>query len=215
MKIVLADDHRLVLDALEAYLTQLRPDVVVLRATNFEEAENHVASTADIDLVILDLNMPGMDGMNGLRTMHAKHPGSPVVILSGFADGTQIREALQNDAAGFIPKDLSGKAMLSALELVLSGESYIPEAALMDLEDGKTGDQGMEFTVDSPLQALTVRELEVLNLLIKGLANKEIALELGSSNVTVAFHLKNVYRKLNVSRRTQAVSMAMNLGMRT
>jgi two-component system nitrate/nitrite response regulator NarL len=213
MKIVLADDHRLVLDALEAYLVGLRPEIEILRASSFQEAEDFVSSNNDIDLVVLDLYMPGMSGMNGLRVMRDRYPDIPVVILSGQADGRLIREALQLNAAGFIPKDLGGRAMLSALELVLSGESYIPEAALTNFETSQARSRADAFPKDSPLQSLTAREFEVLTFLVKGFSNKEIAIELGSSNVTVAFHLKNVFKKLHVHRRTQAVSKALALGM--
>ncbi|MCP4328597.1 MAG: response regulator transcription factor [Alphaproteobacteria bacterium] len=213
MKILLADDHLMVAEALGSYLTQLRPGIEMLRGTSFGEALKLVSGTASIDLVILDLHMPGMDGTSGLRKMCAAFPDIPVVIISGNADGRQMRDALDSGAAGFIPKNLSGKAMLSALELILAGEPYIPEAALSASNMSAVDDQRVGLTTDSPLNDLTAREFEVLVQLVRGLANKEIARALGSSDVTVAFHLKNVYRKLDVSRRTQAVRKALGWGL--
>ena len=164
MRIVLAVDHRLVLDALEAYIVSLRPDIEILRAHTFAETEKHAVTADEIDLIVLDFYMPGVDGVKGIVRLREGHPDVPVVVLSGSADSRVIRQALENGAAGFIPKDLSGKAMLSALELVLSGGSYIPEAALMQPDEDGDGLR-QRLPDDSPLQTLTPREFEVLGCL--------------------------------------------------
>jgi DNA-binding NarL/FixJ family response regulator len=208
MHLVVADDHRLVLDALQAYLTKIKPDIEITVAADFDQALQCAEQTTGLDLVILDMNMPGMNGLRGLGIMRQRFPGLPVVLLSGQASGAQVRDALREGASGFIPKDLSGEAMLMALELVLSGETYVPAVALAD-----SSTQRSEFPCDNPLSSLTHRELEVLSLLIEGRSNKSIAHRLGLKHATVAFHLKSVFRKLNVASRTEAVSAGIKLGL--
>lgn len=211
MHLIVADDHRLVLDALKLYLTKLRSDIVVNEATSFDEALDKVESAGDVDLVLLDLQMPGMNGLQGLATMKQRFPTLPVVMLSGAADASRVRDALGQGAAGFIPKGLSGKAMLNALELVLSGEVFVPSMALEEeapQESAATGD----FPPDNPLSKLTPREREVLALLVKGYPNKEIARSLGLKDSTAAFHLKSVFKKIGVASRTEAVIKAVKLG---
>jgi DNA-binding NarL/FixJ family response regulator len=108
MRLVLADDHVLFLDALQAYLKELEPLVEVITATNFSQALQYVTRSATLDLVLLDVNMPGMNGLEGLKLMKQRFPDLPVVLLSGYAGARQIREAMSCGAAGFIPKDLPG-----------------------------------------------------------------------------------------------------------
>ncbi len=208
MHLVVADDHRLVLDALQAYLAKIKPDIQITVASDFEQALLCAERTANLDLVILDVNMPGMNGLRGLGVMRERFPDLPVVLLSGQANGSQVRDALREGASGFIPKELSGEAMLMALELVLSGETYVPAVALAE-NDSQFG----AFPGDNPLSELTHRELEVLSLLLEGRSNKSIAHRLGLKHATVAFHLKSVFRKLDVASRTEAVSAGIRLGL--
>ncbi len=208
MHIVLADDHKLVAEALQAYLTKLQPDIVVSRAEDYHGAREYLAQKNNIDMVILDLNMPGMNGLEGLSLMRAEYPDTPVVLLSGLASNEQIREAMERGASGFIPKNLSGKAMLGALDLVLAGEHYVPSAILMERHGGASN----ASEAGSPLNALTDRESQVLTLLIRGYSNKKIAQDLGLKEITAAFHLKGVFKKLGVSNRTEAVVSAIRQG---
>lgn len=213
MRLVLADDHVLFLDALESYLNIIKPEIKVEKATNFEEALQQ-SRKVEPDLVMLDLNMPGMNGFEGLLELLRACPKVPVVLMSGQADARQVRRGLALGASGFIPKDLDGPAMLKALELVLSGGIFVPTLALRgDLKGLEEGDQP-GYTPDNPLSQLTRRQLDVLRLLARGLTNKEIARELGVKEVTVAVHLGSIFRKLNVSRRTEAVTASVKLGMR-
>jgi DNA-binding NarL/FixJ family response regulator len=213
MRIILADDHVLVLDALQAYLKVLQPGIEVLRAIDFDQAIELASRSADVDLVVLDFNMPGMGGLEGLRVMQRRHPDLPVVLLSGYATSELVREALNLGAAGFIPKDLAGPAMIKALELVLSGETYVPAMALSADGDRQDATGAGRFAPGNPLSGLTSRELDVLRRVIQGETNKAIARELGLKAVTVAFHLKNVFRKLRVSTRTEAATRAIELGL--
>jgi two-component system nitrate/nitrite response regulator NarL len=214
VRIVLADDHRLVVEAIQSLLSSLDPEIEVVQAANFSEAIKKLAEENVVDLVVLDLNMPGMNGVEGIRIMGEKHPQLPVVILSGQASAEEVREVLQAGARGFIPKDLGGKGMLRALELVLSGEIFVPAMALeKGVEDVKAGTgAGGKFSPENPLSHLTPRERQVLSLLIEGQSNKAIADRLGLKPITAAFHVRGIFRKLNVANRTEAVITAIKLG---
>jgi DNA-binding NarL/FixJ family response regulator len=214
VRIVLADDHRLVVEAIQSLLSSLDPEIEVVQAANFSEAIKKLAEENVVDLVVLDLNMPGMNGVEGIRIMGEKHPQLPVVILSGQASAEEVREVLQAGARGFIPKDLGGKGMLRALELVLSGEIFVPAMALeKGVEDAKAGTgAGGKFSPENPLSHLTPRERQVLSLLIEGQSNKAIADRLGLKPITAAFHVRGIFRKLNVANRTEAVITAIKLG---
>ncbi|MGH6928738.1 MAG: response regulator, partial [Dongiaceae bacterium] len=203
MRILLADDHDLVRDTIEEFLKRLAEDLQVHHAATLSQALDVVRSAADLDLILLDLRMPGMNGLAGLKSVQAESGSVPVVILSGEADPKTIRNALQAGAAGFVPKTMRGTTLLNALRLVLAGERYIPDVLLAEpaADDGADGDQG--------LASLTRRERDVMRLLVEGLPNKEIGRRLKIEVVTVALHLRSIYRKLGVASRTQAVRMAL------
>jgi two-component system nitrate/nitrite response regulator NarL len=151
--------------------------------------------------------MPGMNGLAGLKSVQAL-TAVPIVILSGETNPDTIRNALQAGAAGFLPKTMRGTAMLNALRLILAGERYIPDIMVA----GQPA-PAEESTGGGPSpRALTPREREVMGLLVRGLSNKEIGHRLGIEVVTVALHLRSIYRKLGVTSRTQAVRMAMEQG---
>ena len=209
MQLLIADDHKLVLEALAAYLKKLAPDVEITQAPSFGAAFDILGEEGAFDLVILDLHMPGMNGLEGLQRLKAKFPKLPTVVISGQATNEQAREALNKGASGFLPKDVSGEAMLKALELVLAGEVYVPSMALTMDRDASAK---YDFDQENPMSELTMRELEVLGLLTQGCSNKEIADNLGLKYVTIAYHLKNIYRKLGVKNRTGAVNKAIKLG---
>ena len=212
MHLLIADDHRLVLDALHCYMTRLDPEIEVTEAYDFPQARDRVLANQSIDLVLLDVNMPGMNGLQGLDAMRECCPDTPVVLLSGAADPALVREALRRGAAGFIPKDLSGKAMLRALELVMSGEIYVPAIVLSDGMTSPGNGACKKPGEEGPLDQLTRREGEVLSLLVEGQSNKQIAQALGLKDITVAFHLKGIFRKLGASNRTEAVIAAVRSG---
>ncbi len=216
MYMVIADDHPIVLDALQAYLKRIGPDIFVERARDFDQAVNCAGKFEKLDLVILDIHMPGMNGLEGLEVMKTRFPGVPVVLMSADDDARLIREAIARGAAGFLPKNLSGQAMLKALELVLCGETYVPLTALSEHPDdffGVWSAHNNSFVKSSPLARLTRRELQVLTLLCGGNTNKSIARALAIKDVTVSFHLRGVFRKLGVARRAKAVMLAKSLGL--
>lgn len=215
MRVLVADDHQLVIDALEKYLIGIDPDVEVIPALKFEETIDNVRESPDFDLIILDLYLPDMTGLEGLTLLHSQCPEIPIVMISGVANRREIMDALERGAAGFIPKDLSSAMIVKALEIVLSGERYIPSIlvggpSLIEKEPGYSGkvprDTGSSFG------KLTRREREVLALLLNGYSNKEIARNIGVKEITAAFHLRGVFKKLGVSNRTKAAAKALREG---
>jgi len=203
MQILLADDHVLVRDALKSYIERLAEDATVHAVSSFPEAYAVAQREAGLDLIILDLRMPGMNGLDGLMRMRALRPNTPVVIMSGLARQQDISDALEAGAAGFFPKTLNGPALVSAVRLVLAGERFVPST-----------DHAAANTREAPLgnestSSLTVREREVLELLTKGLSNKEIARQLDLQEVTIKLHVRGICRKLGAKNRTQAALLAV------
>ncbi|MEE9140861.1 MAG: response regulator transcription factor [Alphaproteobacteria bacterium] len=213
MEILLADDHDLVRETLKFYLEKIEPDTRVIEAGTFSEALDQASKADSLDLIILDLQMPGMNRLSGLEVMRERFPDVPTVILSGVIQRDDILSAIQRGAAGVIPKTLSASGMTSALRLILAGETYLPSTVISKGGAGGAVSARDAFSPESPLNALTNRERDVLELLTTGgLTNKKIAEGLGIQEVTVKLHLRGIFRKLGASNRTQAVKIAMQLG---
>lgn len=211
MQILLADDHSLVREGIKPFLETLESNVKVLEASNLQEGLRLATKAKHLDLAILDLHMPGMDGLNGIKKMAAEFPDIPIVILSGFVSRKDVLVAIEYGASGYIPKTISGKAMISALRLVLSGEKYLP-ADIFSGPDADHGGGGGRFSSDNLLATLSKREWEVLGLLIDGQTNKQIARKLGLQEITVKIHVRNMYKKLSATNRADAVRIALRSG---
>ncbi|WP_430474561.1 response regulator [Thalassospira lucentensis] len=215
MRILLADDHDLVREALSLLFQQYFDDCEVAEAGALDPALDLIVENNTFDLVMLDLRMPGMNGLEGLKRALDKVASSTfVVLLSGTYRSEDVRHAIEAGAHGFIPKTLRGQALANAVQLVLAGDKYLPSSILNDLGDGKGGGDGDSrmaggFGNEGDFARLTPREREVLALLSEGRPNKDIARHLDLREITVKYHLKNIYRKLNVSNRAQAVKMAL------
>ncbi len=207
MKILIADDHALFRDGLRYVLARLGDDVEILEAKDCTEALALAGSRPDLDLILLDLAMPGMDGLAGLRALRARRPSVPVVILSGSEEPTDVRQALDGGAMGFIPKSSSSSVMLSALRLILSGGVYLPPAYLARSQAGRTPIAAPSVEA----LGLTPRQYDVLRLLGRGQSNKEIARVLGLAEGTVKLHISAILRALGVGNRTRAVIAAARL----
>lgn len=214
MQILVADDHKLVRDGLKPFLLELAPNVEIFDAATMDEAMTAAEKAEKLGLALLDLMMPGMDGLRGLENFKAKFPAVPVVIVSGFSSRDHVVAAVQAGAVGFIPKTVSGTAMVNALRLVLSGEKYLPSSTFFD-------DPNNQVSMPSPLRPkgipapfdkLSKREAEILHLLVDGRTNKEIAIALDLQEITIKVHLRNVYRKIGAANRAQAVRIAMSSG---
>jgi len=215
MKILLADDHTLIRENLTELLERSTERFEVVGVSSFDEAYRKIHSGQTFDLIVLDWVMPGMNGTQGVQKMMEKAPSTPTVILSGMPDPMVAREAISAGAKGFIPKTISGPALINVLNLVLAGETYVPEFAMHDeTQSDMTGVRGSSYRVleGSPFGTLTPRENEVLGLLVKGLTNKGIARSLGIEEVTVKTHLQHVFEKIGAANRAQAVSMALSSG---
>lgn len=202
MRIILADDHVMIREGLRPFVERISASTVVQEAGSLADVLELVKD-GPADLVILDLKMPGMNGFQGLVTLRQMYPQMRCVMLSASADRDHVLEAIRLGADGFIPKHLSGAAMVSALQLVLSGERFIPS---MLVERGASGaDDGSDL-----IGKLTPRERDILRLLREGLPNKVIATRLDVSEVTVKSHLGNVFRKLGVQNRLQAMRLLVD-----
>lgn len=216
MDIILADDHALVREGLRPFLEDISGGSRVLEAENFERALSLSNKSSDLILIILDLAMPGMDGLSGAQHMMEAHPNVPIVILSGTHDQALIMRAFNLGIAGFIPKSAGSELMMNALHLILAGERYMPPALIVG--DGELEQPAAEtVALDDPPQItestatarLSARERTVLELLVGGMTNKEIARALDLQEATVKIHVKNIYRKMGVGNRAQAVRTAI------
>lgn len=214
MNILLADDQDLVRETLRFFLEKIDPEVNVTEARTFAEALEAAGHMASLDLIILDLKMPGMNRFAGLKLMRQRFPNVPTVIISGFVGRDDVMEAIQNGAAGVIPKTLGSKPMLGALRLVLAGETYVPSIVTRDAAEANDSEDSAASSGDGLIQSLTEREREVLKLLVAGMTNKEIGKRLGIQEVTVKLHLRGIFRKFHVTNRTQALRIAIQNGWR-
>jgi two-component system, NarL family, nitrate/nitrite response regulator NarL len=206
MRVILADDHVMIREGLRPFVERISVDAKVAEAGSFPEVQA-LLKDEPADLVILDLKMPGMNGFQGLTTLREQFPQTRCVMLSALADRDHVLEAIRLGAAGFIPKHLSGAAMVSALQLVLSGERFIPS---MLVEGGNDPAGSSERGGGDLISRLTPRERDILRLLREGLPNKVIANRLDVSEVTVKSHLGNVFRKLGVQNRLQAMRLLVD-----
>lgn len=212
MDILLADDHAMVRDGLAPFLERVTDDARVVEAGSLEEALSKAAQCSQLGLTILDLNMPGMDGLNGLSAMLKAHPKVPVVILSGSTLPADAYHSIEAGAKGFIPKTMRGETIIGVLRLVLSGEKYVP-SFLFDYQHAKPGTEDNFTDANAPLASLSKRELDILKLIVDGAPNKVIARALELQEVTVKAHLRNIFRKLAVSNRTEAARTAILAGV--
>jgi DNA-binding NarL/FixJ family response regulator len=203
---MIADDHPLVRGALREAVTGIVDGIQIVEAGSFDEVSDMLGKGADIDLVLLDLTMPGVQGFSGLMYLRAQHPGTPVVIVSGNEDRGVIRRCIEFGASGFIPKSVDVDTMRGAIRTVLDGGAWTPsDVDLSTPTDRETSD------LVKRLATLTPQQVRVLMMLSEGLLNKQIAYELGVSEATVKAHVSAILQKLGVESRTQAVIAASKI----
>lgn len=211
MKVLIVDDHPVLRDGFSALLQQSNPDNTILQAQDADEGLAIAASVSDIDVIVLDLEMPGMKGLQALAELGRKRPEVPVIVLSSSEDPHDVRQSLASGALGYVPKSASQSVLLSAIGLVLNGELYVPPlilAADTQLLRGRPPKATPENN-----QLLTTRQIQILQLLSDGLANKSIAARLGLSEKTIKVHIGAIFRALHVSNRTQAAAAARKAGI--
>lgn len=202
MRILIADDHLLFTDMLEEFLAKLQ-DITVDKAPTFREVASKAEGGMRYDMVILDVGTPGMNGLDGLVKARRYFPDTPIAIMSGKADARVVGDAMRLGAKGFMPKTMRGTAMINAIQLIMAGDRYVPGSVIPDLGETRSEETRPD---------LTERELEVMGHVKAGHANKRIAAELGIAPVTVALHLRRIYKKLGAANRTDAVRILTERG---
>jgi DNA-binding NarL/FixJ family response regulator len=217
MKIMLVDDHALFREGLRYVLQQLPEAVEVLEAGNFHDGLRLAEQYPELDLALLDLNMPGSEGPVSIKFFHQRYPHIPIVVVSG-EDNRGIMEKVMNyGAMGFVCKNSTAPVMLSALNLVLSGGVYIPPQILQQHVAEEPRPREMERIDRRSLRTneygLTARQMEVLKHLASGMSNKEIAQAVSLAEGTVKIHVAAIYQLLRVNSRMEAVRAAEQLGL--
>ncbi|MBU4500443.1 MAG: response regulator transcription factor [Thiobacillus sp.] len=213
MKTLLADDHPLMREGIRQVLTQLEPALEIVDAHDYPSLFSQTRTHPDLDLALVDLNMPGFVGMQGITLFRSKFPDIPLVVLSASESPHDIRSALEAGALGYIPKAASTEVMLAALRQVLAGDIYVP--ACLDDSHG-----GLHVVAPDDFKALqnsglTARQFEVARLLVQGFSNKSIGGMLAMSEGTVKVHVAAIFRAFNVSNRTEAVLEIQRLMQKT
>lgn len=213
MKILVADDHALIREALWHLLRELGGDTTVIEATNGDDVRRLAATHADLDMALLDLKLPGVNGLDLLAELRNNFPDLPVVVLSALDDTATMRAVLDRGAMGFIPKSSPNQVMLGALRLVFSGGRYLPPELLSAAAASSTA---VGTTVPETIEdlKLTERQRDVLKLMIQGQSNKQICRELGLAEPTVKIHVTAILRALNVTSRAQAIVAVNRFGLR-
>jgi DNA-binding NarL/FixJ family response regulator len=205
-RLVIADDHPLFRDALRQAVGSVVASAKIDEAGSFEELTALLDQDSDVDLVLLDLTMPGISGFSGLIYLRAQFPAIPVVIVSASDDGGTIRQSLDFGASGFIPKRFGVDTLRDAIMKVLDGDVWVPA----DTDLSSATDPELVRLRDR-LVTLTPQQVRVLMMLSEGLLNKQIAYELGVSEATIKAHVSAILQKLGVESRTQAVIAAAKI----
>lgn len=198
MRVLIADDHDLVREAIAAFLKS-EGVVEVVTVPTLDDAVRAADESGSFDLVLLDYNMPGMNGLDGLTRMIAANDRRPVALMSGNASRAVAEQAIHSGAAGFVPKTMSSRSMVTAVKFMAAGEIFAP-FNFMQQADTAAGN-------------LSQRETDVLRGLCEGKSNKEIARDLDLQEVTIKLHVKTLSRKLNAKNRTHAAMMAREMNL--
>ncbi|MFZ1681208.1 MAG: response regulator transcription factor [Rhizobiaceae bacterium] len=207
-RFVIADDHPLFRDALKQALRGIEPDSRILETGSFDGVKDAVLAHDDIDLVLLDLRMPGASGLSGLVALRGINPSLPVAVISAQDDYATVSRALELGASGFISKSGSIDEIRQAISAILAGGIWTPPG----MEIGAEGDPEVSDLIRR-LQTLTPQQTRVLTMLAEGLLNKQIAYELSVSEATIKAHVSAVLQKLGVDSRTQAVIKLAKIGV--
>src|SRR5512141_1294286 len=205
-RLVIADDHPLFRGAMREAISGLLEQVDIAEAGTFNEVVELLERGSEVDLVLLDLTMPGVRGFSGLMYLRAQYPGVPVIVVSANDDPAAIRRCMEFGASGFIPKTLGADAMRAAISRILGGGVWTPPD--IDLSAGSDTEAAELMT---RMATLTPQQVRVLMMLSEGLLNKQIAYQLGVSEATVKAHVSAILQKLGVESRTQAVIAAAKI----
>lgn len=207
MDILLVDDHVLFREGLKFLLARLADQVNIHEAGSVETGLAMGSQQYEFSLVLLDLNLPGMNGLDGLKSFRQRYPTSPLIVLSGVDDVTTVKAALGHGAQGFISKSVTAESMLKDMNRVLLGERCWP-----GWDSGKASPASPDSLAKSSVH-LTLRQIDVLVRLCEGQANKEISRELGMSENTVSTHIVAIFRALGARSRTEVAFLARKKGL--
>ncbi|MGE3875117.1 MAG: response regulator [Parvibaculaceae bacterium] len=213
LRIVVADDHALVRGGIGVLIKTLYQDSELVECNNYEKTLKALDQPEPVDLLLLDLLMPGMDLIRSVKHICTRWPDVPVIVISVREDMQTIREALRSGAMGYIPKTSSPDVTMNAIRLVLSGGIYVPPDALQ-LGSGLSSDSQLNEEFGLPAatassrgaHGLTPRQEDVMQLMSEGRSNKEIAAELDLTAGTVKMHLSRIYKVLGAKSRTEAIA---------
>ncbi|MCG7535153.1 response regulator transcription factor [Pseudoalteromonas sp. OOF1S-7] len=204
---LIADDHPLFREALKGALQNQFDGLEIFESENFEQTLQQLSEQDELDLLLLDLHMPGNGDLYGLIRIREDYPSLPIVVVSGSEDLNVISKVMGYGAMGFIPKASSSQEIVEALNLVLEGDVWLPAS----LKDQIAELDGEDKQLAQQIASLTPQQYKVLQYLHEGLLNKQIAYELNISEATVKAHITAIFRKLGVYNRTQAVLIAAKL----
>lgn len=210
VKILVVDDHPLFLDGLIQVLRRLDPVTVTEQVSNAEQALARLKADGNFQLILVDINMPGMDGLDLLCALVEHELWVPAVVISAQDNPRVIANALDAGALGFIPKSFGASELLNALKRVMAGEVFLPESIKEQIDRMRRFSPNVE---SGAKLGITARQLRVLELLVKGYSNRKIAVTLNLSEHTVKSHLKALFSILNVDNRTVCVQKAEQLGL--
>ena len=200
-RFLVIDDHPLFREALQSAISLAFPDSQTHEARSIPEATAILADQSGFDLALLDLNMPGVKGFEGLLELRTQFPRLPVVVVSGHEEARIITEALSYGVAGFIPKSAKKTDLAAAIAQVMAGAIFVPPGYDVGQSESVPGKSEML----ARLSSLTPQQMKVLGMLKQGMLNKQIAFELKVGETTIKAHVSEILRKLNVFSRTQAV----------
>ncbi len=217
MKILIVDDHALFRDGMRYVLQQLADNCEIMEASNFHEGLRLAELHPELDLALLDLNMPGSEGAISIKFFHQRYPHIPVVVVSGEEARATMEKVINAGAMGFVCKSSNAATMLGALQLVLSGGVFVPPQILLQpslLPDFASEEERKDRrSLNTNEYGLTQRQMEVLKHLASGMSNKEIAGTIQLAEGTVKIHVAAVYQMLRVKNRMEAVQVAQQLGL--
>lgn len=215
LKLLVIDEHPLVQEGVAAALEALGLDVRIVAARGADQGLAAAAANPDLDAVLIDVAVPGMNGFAVIGEMRRRFPELPVIVLSALEDPANVKRALDSGAAGFIPKSSSTDVLIKVLQQVLKGNAAVEPSA--NARNGTNGSGGHATSTESTPDAtlLTLRQLQVLSRVCQGKTNKQVASELGLSEKTVKAHVTAIFKILGVVNRTQAVLVARRMGMLT
>lgn len=220
MKILLIDDHRLFLDGVRVILSALQPDAEVRAFSNCRAALAELDKGMRCNLILVDLHLPGLDGLGFLQALAQRNIRVPSVVLSASTDESVVQQALNLGARGFVPKYYSAHELSAAIQTVISGKIYLPLefASIYPLTAQALGDnelEGLDEAASSSkiMQQIQGRRLDILKLIVAGHTNKNIAQILNISESTVKSHITSLFKVMQVNNRTACVQRAQKLGL--